>query len=204
LIDLREIWSQNWLYLSSLGLLTTAGLIRFATKTVAQRRFSFSDYDRRAITPGYRDRRGRDIARTPSELGLSSLGDSAIAHGVVIDFGDPAGIATLVAFANGQADFYGSTGLRLVDLPGSPQPDRLESAAKTLVRAAQVRLPMMTATADFRLPKIGRANLFVLTQNGVFADDIRMRPVEAPVRDVWNAGQALLEVLKERTCLADA
>ena len=63
---------------------------------------------------------------------------------------------------------------------------------------------MMTATADFRLPKIGRANLFVLTQNGVFADDIRMRPVEAPVRDVWNAVQALLEVFKERTCLADA
>jgi hypothetical protein len=198
LSQLRDEVARNWLSFGGIALLALAGLLRFVTRSVVQRRFALSEYDASRVSKGYRAQRRMDLARTPTDVGLSDLDDEIVAYGVVIDFGEVGAITTLVALATGEARIYLSNGQELANTERSPDPNSTRRAAKDLVAEAQHRLPWMRVTGRFPLPRMGRARLQVLTQRGVFAETVRITPVEPPLATLWNAGQKLADALVNR------
>jgi hypothetical protein len=187
LSEMGAALARNWPMSIGVALVATAGFVRFASRSVGQRRLAFSDYGK--ARDEYLGLRKLALEFTPGDLGLSAPEGDCAAYGVVLDWGHPKAIATITGFNSGDASLYLSTGGGVLGGVGHA---RVREAARALVAEAQKRLPRMTLTSDFPLPKIGRAKIYALTGRGIFADDVRIDPIEPQVADFWDAGQRLL------------
>ncbi|HEY3798556.1 MAG TPA: hypothetical protein VGL58_09395 [Caulobacteraceae bacterium] len=184
---------RSWTGFLPIASLTVAGIVAFARRSFAQKRIAFSDYAREDIVEIYRGLRAQALTRTQNELGLQ-LNDPNIVYGVVMDWGYLGEIATLASFLSGDTSIYFSRGGGVL---GGGAYDTVKEASAKFVAAAQVRLRWMTPTTTFPLPAIGRAKLYVLTLNGVFATDLRLTPIEPQCAELWGAGQQLFDMVMD-------
>ena len=86
--------------------------------------------------------------------------------GAIIDWGITRGTATVVAFSDGSASGYWSSGGGSI---GGQSHKSIRDDAKKMVAVAGKTQPQMSATTDFLLPHKGEVILYVLTDAGVFS-----------------------------------
>jgi hypothetical protein len=110
--------------------------------------------------------RERAMESRASDIGVDIVAGRPGVWGVVMDRGLADGTATLVAFANGRADLYLSSG---EGIAGGPEQRAVQAAASNLVAAAagQVAVAVAQATNAYALPAVGEVAFFFLTTNGI-------------------------------------
>jgi hypothetical protein len=107
----------------------------------------------------------RDLALRvkPEEIGLSvSAGEP---YGVLMETGYSGAVATLVAFGEGTASLYFSSGGGIL---GGGNHEAVRQAANHLVTAAGEFLPIMERATAFPLPTTGQTRFYVITPSGIF------------------------------------
>ncbi|HKT45886.1 MAG TPA: hypothetical protein VJP87_00040, partial [Candidatus Acidoferrales bacterium] len=85
--------------------------------------------------------------------------------GVIMEWVHPPTVVTLVAFRDGSASAYFSTGGGLI---GGQAYEPIRRAAEYAVEVAAEFQPQMQLTAEFPLPQPGIVVFYVLTDSGVF------------------------------------
>ena len=113
----------------------------------------------------YRELRGRALGMRPEEAGAAPAGGENQPYGVLMETGYPNGVATLVAFASGDASLYFSTGGGII---GGIGHESVRIASQHLIESANPFLPEMEKTTAFPLPEAGRVRFYVLTLDGAF------------------------------------
>jgi hypothetical protein len=86
--------------------------------------------------------------------------------GAIMEWGTGGGAMTLVAFADGSASIYLSSGGGMI---GGQGQKNVNEAARNMVAVAAKVQPQMAATSTFPLPKQGEVVLYVLTDAGLFS-----------------------------------
>jgi hypothetical protein len=144
------------------------------------------------LTPVFVDLRTQALQMTRSALGLPPRPASTEPFGVLMEIGYDTGVATVVAFGDGTASIYLSTGGGFI---GGASHATIRTAAQAMVaRAAQFQ-PHATLTTTFPLPTPGETRFYLLTDAGVLTacaaehDLGEQRHLWAPL---FYAGQAVL------------
>src|ERR1019366_7738960 len=113
---------------------------------------------------------------TRAKFGISAGTKPTQPYGVLMDWGIPAGSATVVATADGTARVYLSSGGGF--LGGGQSHESIRTAAKRALETADEAQPLMHPTTNYPLAQLGQVNFYVLTDAGVFTtsaseDDLR-------------------------------
>ena len=110
-----------------------------------------------------------------------------------MDWGIPAGSATVVAMADGNASVYLSGGGGFIG--GSQSHETIRAAAKKTVEIAEEVQPLMRATTSYPLPQRGQVTFYLLTDAGVFtasAPDEDLRSHRSPLYKLGDAAQTII------------
>jgi hypothetical protein len=102
---------------------------------------------------------------TRTEFGLSATTSPTLPWGVVMETGFPEGYYTLVAFSDGNASIYLSSGGGSI---GGGFHETINKAARAMVTLAAKFQPDATITKEFPTPKNGETIFYLLTDTGVF------------------------------------
>ena len=121
-----------------------------------------SPHDPEAI---YRDLRSRALGARPEEIGIEPAEDDDRPYGALMETGYPNGVATLAAFATGDASLYFSSGGGVI---GGIGHEAVHAAARRLVNLANEFLPAMEKVAEYPLPAAGAIRFYAVTPRGVF------------------------------------
>jgi len=110
------------------------------------------------------------------KFGISPGSKPTQPYGVLMDWGIPAGSATVVAIADGTASVYLSSGGGFIG--GGQSHESIRAAAKRTVEIADEVQPLMQPTTTYPLPQRGQVTFYVLTDAGIFTasasdDDLR-------------------------------
>jgi hypothetical protein len=113
---------------------------------------------------------------TRAKFGISPGTRPTEAYGVLMDWGIPAGSATVVAIADGTASVYLSSGGGF--LGGGQSHESIRTAAKRAVQVSDEVQALMHSTTTYPVAQPGQVNFYVLTDAGVFTasaseDDLR-------------------------------
>ncbi len=136
----------------------------------------------------------RNLALTSSrqKLGLPAPPAPTRAWGVVMDWVVTNDTVTIVAFSDGSASLYLSSGGGFLG-GGSHEPVR--NAAQRMVAAAVECQRYARATSDFPLPERGRVNFYFRTDAGVLtasALEADLRQHRGPLAILGDAGQDVI------------
>jgi hypothetical protein len=138
----------------------------------------------------YAGLRSRALGTKASDLGLGEFDGSAF--GVVMVFSIKAAHASVVAFNNGEASIYLSTGGGFI---GGGRHASVSLAAKNFVLAASRAVPGMKPVTDCPLPSAGMTNFYVLTADGAFfaeERDTELHNRSSSLTLVFAAGQGVI------------
>jgi len=110
------------------------------------------------------------------KFGISPGSKPTQPYGVLMDWGIPAGSATVVAIADGTASVNLSSGGGFIG--GGQSHESIRAAAKRTVEIADEVQPLMQPTTTYPLPQRGQVTFYVLTDAGIFTasasdDDLR-------------------------------
>lgn len=140
----------------------------------------------------YMGLRERALHASRTALGLPVPSKQTEPWGAVMEWGVTSGTATIVAFSDGSASVYVSSGGSSI---GGQAHESIRDAAKKMVAIAAKAQPQMSATTDFPLPHQGEVILYVLTDAGVFfargsQDDFASH--RHPLSDLGDAAQNII------------
>jgi hypothetical protein len=113
--------------------------------------------------------------------------------GVLMDWGIPAGSATVVALADGNASVYLSSGGGF--LGGGQSHDAIRNAAKQAVGAAKEAKSLTHAATEYPIPQRGQVAFYLLTESSVFtagASDEDLRSHRSPLYKLGDAAQNVI------------
>lgn len=85
--------------------------------------------------------------------------------GVLMETGYEKAVASLVAWIDGSASIYFSSGGGIIGGAGHAE---VRIAAKRFAQFAGVHVSEMTACAEYPLPKVGQTTFYAITANGIF------------------------------------
>ena len=148
--------------------------------------------------PVYEKLRSQALAVTRESLGIAPSGGIRATSlerapwGVLMETGYPEAVATLVAYQDGSASLYFSTGGGMI---GGGDHEAVRRAASAMVARAAEFVPGMRATTDFPLPSPGRTVFYVLADSGVYTaegDETAMGEERDPLAPLFYAGQDLI------------
>jgi hypothetical protein len=108
------------------------------------------------------------------EVGLPAPARPTDPWGVIMEMGYPDATVTVVAFSDGAASIYLSSGGGFI---GGGEHEAIRRAAQELVRTAARFQPGMTPTSTFPEPQRGQTFFYLRTDQGVYA-------AAAPQRDL--------------------
>jgi hypothetical protein len=129
---------------------------------------------------------------TRTALGLPPARVVTEPFGVLMETGYDSGVATVVAFGDGSASIYLSTGGGYI---GGASQQALRTAAQTLVTAANQFQPQATLTTTFPLPQPGETRFYLLSDAGVFTGataEQELGEQRHPWSSLFYAGQAIV------------
>ena len=137
----------------------------------------------------------RDLAlhmdRTKAGLPVPSTASEP--WGAIMDWGMDKGTATVVAFSDGSASIYLSSGGGF--LGGAQTNESVREAAKGMVVAATASLPQTHPTTAYPLPQKGEVIFYVLTDKGVLtasAAEVELRNNRHPLSKLGAAAQDVI------------
>jgi hypothetical protein len=128
-----------------------------------------------------------------AKFGIPAFSKPTQPYGVLMDWGIPAGSATVVALADGTTSVYLSSGGGF--LGGGQSHETIRAAAKKAVEIADEVQPLMQATTSYPLPQRGQVTFYLLTDAGVFtasAPDEDLRSHRSPLHKLGDAAQAII------------
>src|SRR5262249_207639 len=96
---------------------------------------------------------------------LSAMSKPTEPWGVVVDLGRPTETSTIVAYSNGEASIYFSSGGAFI---GGVSHQNIQIATKQVIAAAAACQPSSQLTSSYPLPFCGQLNFYFLTDSGVF------------------------------------
>ena len=112
--------------------------------------------------------------------------------GVVMDWVLSAAVATVVAFSDGSASVYFSSGGGLL---GGQAHETIRNAARQAVAVAAEFQPQMELTTDFPLPRPGIVVFYLLTDSGVFTSSAFESALKTRSHALSKLGDAMQEVI---------
>jgi len=145
----------------------------------------------------YGDLRGMALSNTPEQLGLTIPEKETVVFGVVMDWGIDDAVATTVAYRNGEASLYLSSGGGVI---GGGQHEQVNKVAKQFVSLAQKHLKHTKKTNDTPLPKTDEVIFYLLTNNGTYTGKEQMKNFENETSgwtDLFYAGNDILSELRK-------
>jgi hypothetical protein len=109
-----------------------------------------------------------------------------------MDWGVSEGTVTIVAFSDGSASVYLSSGGGYI---GGASHESVRKAAQKMVTIAGDDQPQMHATTAFLLPKRAEVIFYVLTDSGIFTASASQEELSSqrhPLSKLGNAGQDVI------------
>lgn len=128
-----------------------------------------------------------------AKIGLPPPTAANAPWGAIMDWGMHSGTATVVAFSDGGASIYLSSGGGY--LGGGQSHDAIQKAAREMVAAAAECLSQTHATTSYPLPEKGEVCFFLLTDQGVFtasASELDLRSNRHPMAKLGRAAQNVI------------
>jgi hypothetical protein len=117
---------------------------------------------------------------------------------VLMEVGVPEGIGTLVAFKDGTASLYFSTGKVII---GGGQHKDVSVAAKNLVTISKDYVSGMNKTQDYPLPDVGKVRFYMLTSPGIFTgeqlDEKELADGAHPLSGLFYLGREVVTALQK-------
>jgi hypothetical protein len=145
----------------------------------------------RGIAPNYLDLRNRALSIKPSDIGVDRRSNDGV-YGVIMDMGGKSTIATVIAFASGDASIYLSTG---GGMTGGGAQEPVQLAARRMVRvAAESRSDLVPAAAS-SLPPEGEVRFTILATDGTLAAsaaESALRDKSSPLWRLYSEGQRVI------------
>lgn len=143
----------------------------------------------------YADLRGRALAVTPSDLALHVNAEDT--WGVLMDVPVSGATATVVAFADGAASIYLSSGGGFI---GGGEAPSIAMAAKQLLKAANQARDAFSPATTHPLPEPGRIRFYAHVGNVVRTAEASEDELQAgrhPLSSVYAAGQDVITAYRE-------
>jgi hypothetical protein len=129
------------------------------------------------------------------KFGIAAPSKPTEPWGVLMDWGIPAGSATVVALVDGSASVYLSSGGGF--LGGGQSHESIRGAAKQAVEAAKEVQPLMHPSADYPLPQRGQVTFYLLTDSGVFGAGASEDDLKSHRSPLYKLGDAAQKVITE-------
>ncbi len=152
-------------------------------------------------TPGAEDTgkvtkalRDKIFRLSPGEINVSPSEDYPHVWGIVMETGFPEGVATLVSLIDGTVSLYFSGGGGVI---GAGEHGNVRTAATTFLRAAERYRQSLVRTTEYPMPGAGRVRFYVLTYEGILADDVEENTLGDGVHALSPLFYAGHEVLSE-------
>jgi hypothetical protein len=136
--------------------------------------------------------RGQALKVSRQTIGLPAPPAPSQAWGVVMDWGVANGTVTIVAFSDGNASIYLSSGGGFI---GGSSHEAIRNAAKKMVAAAVECQQFAHPTKAYPLPETGAVTFYVLTDDGVLAasaSETDLRQHSDPLSSLGEAGQNVI------------
>jgi hypothetical protein len=152
----------------------------------------FSKYP--APHPTYLGLRERALRLSRAEIGFLPAASETQPWGVVMDWGMDHGVATVVAFADGSASVYTSTGGGSI---GGQTHEAIRNAAHEAVNEADRVLSIAHRTNYIPLPKRGRVFFYLRTDAGIFTARSTEKALSAGLHPLSKLGNAMQGVITQ-------
>ena len=136
--------------------------------------------------------RHQGLHRSRAELGVPKPSEASEPWGVLMETGYEKASATVVAFSDGNASIYLSTGGGFI---GGAGREPVRQAAINMVRVAGPFVSQMTPTKTFPLPDRGRTIFYLRTDEGVLtggATEEELGKRRHPLAPLFFAGQDVI------------
>src|SRR5262249_6874195 len=148
----------------------------------------------RPVTPrdAFTDLRHQALHGSRETLGLPVPASPTEPWGVLMETAFPKATVTVVAFADGSASIYLSTGGGFI---GGGGHDPIRRPAVAMVQSARPLQPQTTLTSTFPLPTPGQVTFYLRTDAGVFSAQAPERDLgerRHPLSPLFYAGQGVI------------
>jgi hypothetical protein len=171
------------------AVLLAVGCLVIALRGRAQAQTAKSSIPPKEVFEGLRNQALKASRQT---IGLSAPPISSQAWGIVMDWGMVSGTATIVAFSDGSASIYLSSGGGFI---GAGKHESVRNAAKQMVSAAVECQQLAHPTNTYPLPARGKVNFYFLTDSGVLAasaSEADLSQHRSPLATLGEAGQGVI------------
>jgi hypothetical protein len=145
-----------------------------------------------ASKDAYQGLRNSALQSSRAKLGLPPTSTPAQPWGVIMDWGLIEGTATVVAFSDGNASVYLSSGGGFI---GGASHEAIRKAAQKMVAVAAEVQPQTHATTTFPLPQDAQVIFYLLTDEGVFTTNAPQQELSShrhPLSKLGDAGQDII------------
>ncbi len=136
------------------------------------------------------------LETTPASIGITPEPGNTEPWGILMEMGRPGGVATLVAFATGDASLYFSTGGGVI---GGVTHENVVRAARHFVSTAQGYTDRMEIVTTTPLPDPGKVRFYLLTPQGILAakaDEKDLGKRRHELSPLFYAGQEVITELR--------
>lgn len=141
----------------------------------------------------YQGLRNLAFQSSRAKLGLPPTSTPTQPWGVIMDWGVTEGTATVVAFSDGTASVYLSSGGGSIG--GGASHESIRKAAQRMVAVAAECQPQTHATTTYPLPQRAHVIFYLLTDSGVFAANAPQEELSShrhPLSKLGDAGQDII------------
>ncbi|NIM17589.1 MAG: hypothetical protein GTO45_36710 [Candidatus Aminicenantes bacterium] len=148
------------------------------------------------VTDVYRKLRNQVFTISPQDIGIE-LKSKTQPWGILMEFGLPGAVVTLVTFGSGEASMYFSSGGGVL---GGGEHETVRKAAKAFVAFSETYLEKMKPGSTYPLPKDGNVKFLVLTGKGVFSSqeflETDLRENKSKFSPLFHKGHQLITELR--------
>lgn len=131
---------------------------------------------------------------TPESMGIT-INDHQQAFGAIMEISYPNGVATLVAFLNGETSLLLSSGSVLT---GGPENEKIRRAALEFVKSGQELMPVMEKVESHLLPQKGFIRFYILTEIGAFSCEEEQKKItNSRLAPFFSNGQKVISELRQ-------
>ena len=142
----------------------------------------------------YQGLRNLVFQSTRAKLGLPPESTPTQPWGVVMDWGLPEGTATVVAFSDGSASVYLSSGGGFI---GGASHESIRKAAQKMVTIADGCQPQTHATTTYPLPQRSRVIFYLLTDAGIFTTSASQEELSTHRHPLSQLGDAAQDIITQ-------
>ncbi|MDT8067696.1 MAG: hypothetical protein ROO76_05960 [Terriglobia bacterium] len=148
----------------------------------------------------YQGLRNMVLYGTRERFGLGPPPHADDPWGVVMDWGVPAGTATVMALSDGSASIYLSSGGGYI---GGQKEESVRRATLEAIEVAREYPSQMRKTTDYVLPATGEVIFYLMSDTGVFMATEREVELHNPSHSLAKLGNAMQNIVTQYRILED-